>query len=74
MSEQSYLPFMLKTNSFDTICQEHLEYYSLTDIKNIINSTNLELFDVDFNETNGGSFIFYICKKTNKKIKRNKNF
>ena len=72
MSEQSYLPYMLKTNSFDTICQEHLEYYSLTDIKNIINSTNLELFDVDFNETNGGSFIFYICKKTNKKIKRNK--
>ena len=27
--EISYLPLMLLQNSFDTICHEHLEYYSL---------------------------------------------
>ena len=27
--EMSYLIDMLKLNSFDTICHEHLEYYSL---------------------------------------------
>ena len=27
--EMSYLPTMLEQNSFDTICHEHLEYYSL---------------------------------------------
>ena len=36
VTEQSYLPSMLKTNSFDTICHEHLEYYSITDIKYIV--------------------------------------
>ncbi|MDA7688625.1 methyltransferase domain-containing protein, partial [Pelagibacteraceae bacterium] len=33
--EQSYLPFMLETNSYDTVCHEHYEYYSLKDIKNM---------------------------------------
>ena len=27
--EQSYMPSMLRMNSYDTICHEHLEYYSL---------------------------------------------
>ena len=31
--EVSYMPEMLKLNSYDTICHEHLEYYSLTVIK-----------------------------------------
>ena len=31
--EVSYIPKMLKLNSFDTICHEHLEYYSLAVIK-----------------------------------------
>ena len=31
--EQSYMPYMIRQNSYDTICHEHLEYYSLTIIK-----------------------------------------
>ena len=27
--EQSYLPLMLERNAYDTVCQEHVEYYSL---------------------------------------------
>lgn len=65
MAEQSYLPLMIKTNSFDTICHEHLEYYCLTDIKNLLKGTSLELFDVEFNSINGGSFIFFVAQKGN---------
>jgi hypothetical protein len=50
------MPLMLETNSFDTICHEHIEYYRLTDIKNICDRANLEIKDIEFNDINGGSF------------------
>jgi SAM-dependent methyltransferase len=34
--EMSYMPTMLKMNSYDTICHEHLEYYSLAVIEHIM--------------------------------------
>ncbi len=61
--EQSYLPTMLMTNSFDTICHEHLEYYGLKQIKWIAEDAGLKVLDVDFNDTNGGSFSITISKK-----------
>ena len=33
MFEQSYMPTMLETNSYDTVCHEHLEFYALRQIK-----------------------------------------
>jgi hypothetical protein len=54
--EQSYLPSMLKTNSYDTICHEHLEYYSLNVVKNLLEANNLKIVDVQTNQINGGSF------------------
>jgi GDP-mannose 4,6-dehydratase len=62
--EQSYMPTMLKTNSIDTICHEHLEYYSLHQIKEIAERANLKIIDVKFNDCNGGSFRVYFAKKT----------
>ena len=53
--EQSYLPAMLRQNSYDTICHEHLEYYSLLAIQNIVNMAGMTLIDVSQNEVNGGS-------------------
>jgi hypothetical protein len=53
--EQSYLPAMLRQNSYDTICHEHLEYYSLAAIQYIIKSAGMTLIDVSQNEVNGGS-------------------
>ena len=61
--EQSYLPSMLRTNSYDTICQEHLEYYSLLSVKYILNQCGLKIIDVDMNDINGGSFAVTACKK-----------
>lgn len=60
--EQSYLLTMLKRNSIDTICHEHLEYYALTQIKEIADRAGFKIIDVLFNECNGGSFRIYFAK------------
>lgn len=54
--EQSYLPAMLATNSYDTACHEHLEYYSLSTIKWMADKAGGIVVDVEFNDINGGSF------------------
>jgi hypothetical protein len=54
--ELSYLPLMLKMNSFDTICHEHLEYYSLAPMERLFGEHDLEIVDVTLNDCNGGSF------------------
>lgn len=54
--EQSYLPAMLRMNSFDTICHEHLEYYSLAVLERLFGECGLEVVDVHLNDVNGGSF------------------
>ncbi len=61
--EQSYMPSMLRTNSYDTICHEHLEYYSLIVIKNLLERNKLRILDVIFNKINGGSFSITVCHK-----------
>lgn len=62
--EQSYLLTMLKTNSLDTICHEHLEYYALTQVKNIADRSNFKIIDIKFNSSNGGSFRVYFAKRS----------
>jgi NDP-4-keto-2,6-dideoxyhexose 3-C-methyltransferase len=59
--EQSYLPSMLEQNSFDTICHEHLEYYSLAQIDRLARAHGLRVFDVGLNGINGGSFQVWVC-------------
>ena len=61
--ELSYMPSMLKNISYDTICHEHLEYYSLTSIKYILDRSNFKIIDIEFNEINGGSFALTVAKK-----------
>jgi SAM-dependent methyltransferase len=53
--EMSYMPTMLKMNSYDTICHEHLEYYSLAVIENIMKRVGMKVFNVTHNDINGGS-------------------
>lgn len=60
--EQSYLPAMLETNSYDTICHEHLEYYAMRQIKWIIDRAGLKIIDVTRNDSNGGSFAVTASK------------
>jgi len=61
--EQSYMPTMLRRNSYDTICHEHLEYYGLSQIKWMVDRADLKILDVEFNDVNGGSFSVTVAKK-----------
>lgn len=53
--EMSYMPLMLKMNSYDTICHEHLEYYSLAVIENILRRAQMKMVNAELNSINGGS-------------------
>lgn len=66
--QMSYLPLMLEQNAFDNICHEHLEYYSLESLSNLLKRHELEVFDVELNDVNGGSFRVYIQHKGFRKI------
>jgi len=60
--EQSYMPTMLRQNSYDTICHEHLEYYSLHSVLQILKDAGLTAVEVLMNATNGGSFAVTATK------------
>ena len=61
--EQSYMPSMLRTNSYDTICHEHLEFYSFKVVKNLLEVNGMKVIDVQMNAINGGSFAITASKK-----------
>lgn len=59
VTEFSYMPTMLEMNSFDTVCHEHLEYYSLAVIERVFGRAGLEVVHVELNDVNGGSIRLY---------------
>jgi hypothetical protein len=61
--EQSYMPSMLRTVSYDTVCHEHLEYYSLSVVQRILDAAGLRAIDVKMNAINGGSFAVTASRK-----------
>jgi hypothetical protein len=61
---------MLGANAYDTICHEHLEYYSLKQIKWMVDRCGLKLVDVELNDINGGSFAVTVAK-TRSSISKN---
>jgi len=63
--EMSYLPLMLLQNSFDTICHEHIEYYTLAVLDAIVAKANLRIFKVSINDINGGSIRCYAAHASN---------
>lgn len=50
----------IKNNDFMNICQEHLCYYSTDLLIKILAEAGLEIFDMERNDTNGGSVRLYI--------------
>jgi hypothetical protein len=57
------MPSMLRTNSYDTICHEHLEFYSFKVVKSLLESNGMRVIDVQMNAINGGSFAITACKQ-----------
>lgn len=62
--EQSYMPSMLRMVSYDTVCHEHLEYYSLGVVQRILEAANMRVIDVKMNGVNGGSFAVTAARQT----------
>lgn len=61
--QQNSLPAMIERNVFDNISHEHLCYYSLATFQKLLERNNLEVFDVEENNVNGGSMRAYIRHK-----------
>jgi len=68
--EMSYMPTMLKMNSYDTICHEHLEYYSLAVIEEILERASMKVVRVGMNDINGGSIRCYATHGENFRFTR----
>lgn len=64
--QQNYLAGMLTQCAFDNIVHEHLEYYSLESLENLLRKHGLEIFDVQQTDINGGSFRTFIRFKNHK--------
>lgn len=60
--EQSYMPNMIENISYDTICHEHLEFYSLKQFKWMADKIGLKIIDIEFNDINGASFCLTFAK------------
>ena len=69
--EQSYMPSMLRLNSYDTICHEHLEYYSLGVVEKILAAADMKIIDVAMNNVNGGSFAVTAGKRASRAMRPN---
>ncbi len=51
----SYLPDMVRSLSFYDICHEHLYYFTLRTLSQLLERCGFQVIDVSLNEVNGGS-------------------
>ena len=68
--EMSYMPMMLEMTSYDTICHEHLEYYSLATVEHILRQSGLKVFLAELNSINGGSLRCFATHQENFRFRR----
>jgi hypothetical protein len=59
----SYTPLMIEQLAFDNICHEHIYYYSLFNLKKLMEKNGFKVVDCQLNDTNGGSFRLYVMKE-----------
>ena len=63
------LKSMIEKNDLGNICHEHIEFYSLKSLKYLFENNGLEIFKIDENDINGGSYRIYCRKFKNGSIK-----
>lgn len=64
--EVAYMPTMLNNCAYDAICHEHLEFYSLTVLNNLLTKNGFKILRAEFNNINGGSIEVTVCKNTSR--------
>jgi len=50
---------MIEKNDLGNICHEHIEFYSLESLRFMFESNGLEIFKIDENSVNGGSYRIF---------------
>jgi len=50
---------MIEKNDLGNLCHEHLEYYSLESLKYLFETNGLEMFRIEENDVNGGSYRIF---------------
>src|SRR5207249_666603 len=63
ISESHYFLSLLETLQYDTIYHEHLRYYSLTSLRNLIEMHGLEVIHAKRIPTHGGSIRVYAARE-----------
>ena len=53
------LKSMIEKNDLGNICHEHLEYYSFDSLKYLFETNGLEIFKIEENDVNGGSYRIF---------------
>lgn len=61
--QMSYTPLMLQQLEFGNICHEHKYYYSLFNIKKLLEKHGFQIMDCSLNDCNGGSFRIFAMKE-----------
>ena len=69
ISQLMCLKSMIEKNDLGNICHEHIEFYSLKSIKLLFERNGLEIFKLEKNDINGGSYRIYCRKFKNGSIK-----
>lgn len=60
----TYLGSLLETLSFNDVCHEHLYYFSLETLEQLLLKHGLNVFDATVNEVNGGSLRVFCSKRS----------
>ena len=63
------LKSMIEKNDLGNICHEHIEFYSLKSIKFLFEKNGMEIFKIEENDINGGSYRIFCRKFRNGSIK-----
>lgn len=61
--QQNYLLAMLEANSFDNVCHEHITYFSLRALVELLDRHGLEVNSVSRSPINGGSFRTVVSRR-----------
>jgi NDP-4-keto-2,6-dideoxyhexose 3-C-methyltransferase len=61
--QQNYLLTTMELNAVDNFCHEHLEYYTLLSMENLLERFGLEVNEVQLSMVNGGSIRTVVSRK-----------
>jgi len=64
VSQSHWLPALIKQCEFDTIYHEHLRYYTLKSLSNLLGRHHLNVVDAELTDFYGGSVLAYASKSS----------